>query len=207
MEQSLKAKNLIIDLRFNGGGAILNLMHLSGYFLDSRVSLGYMLDKRALSSFEREAKAPYQSLSDLIPYSNFPLRPSKRDAMYKGNVIVLINAGSGSASEIFTAALRDQWGRTVDASGTISISSNARFSVVGSPSAGAVLFSTIVTHSTGFTVQYPLADYLTPSGLRLEGNPVQPDVLVDANKLLLPNQRDEPLETALLLVKRFTYAG
>ena len=96
---------------------------------------------------------------------------------------MLINGVSGSASEIVAAGLRDTIGATV----------------VGSKSAGAVLVSQYVPASNGFMLQYPLSDYVTIKGVRLEGAGVIPDVLASDPKLRTPNAPDDVVKKAVEL--------
>jgi carboxyl-terminal processing protease len=77
---------------------------------------------------------------------------------------VLINRGSASASEICAAALREVAGAKL----------------IGSRTAGAVLASTYARIGD-WELQYPVTDYVTIKGLRLEGNPLQPDEEVSAS--------------------------
>src|SRR4029077_7762804 len=77
-----KAKNckfLILDLRDNGGGAVEILKRLVGYFFDKDVKLG---DQK----MRKETK---------------PLIAKSHGDSFKGNLIVLVNHGSASASEVF----------------------------------------------------------------------------------------------------------
>jgi carboxyl-terminal processing protease len=204
MLDAVKAKNLIVDLRFNGGGAVLNLFHLAGFFLDPSLNLGYMIDKTAQKTYEDKYFREAKSLSELIPYSNFQMLPMKTATKFTGNIVVLVNGGSGSASEIFAASLREQiTKKSISEDGTITLKENAgSFSIVGAKSAGAVLVSTIGEAAHGFTIQYPLADYLTPGGTRLEGNPIVPDVLVEDAKIMLPGTPDKSVEAALAIFER-----
>ena len=64
--------------------------------------------------------------------------------------------------------------------------------LVGQPSAGAVLTSIFARLPQGFEVQLPLSDYLTPKGVRLEKNPVKPDITVEG----VPS-RDEAQDAAV----------
>ncbi|MEI8283130.1 MAG: S41 family peptidase, partial [Armatimonadota bacterium] len=70
MHDAVKAKNLIIDLRFNGGGAVVNLQHLAGYFVDPQLKLGYMLDKNCLTHFKDKEKREPANLAELAPFAN-----------------------------------------------------------------------------------------------------------------------------------------
>ena len=205
MKDAVKAKNLIVDLRFNGGGAVVNLLHLAGYFVDPKLKLGYMLDKRALNQFKSEEKREPANLAELAPFANdYIMTPKKAPLKFTGNLIILINAGTGSASEIFTAAMHDLYGKkTVDKDGNvIADAANISCTVIGTKSAGAVLFSTFSSASNGFALQMPIADYLTPSTARLEGNPIVPDVQAEDPKILLPTAPDKAIEAALAVAER-----
>ncbi len=206
MKDAVKAQTLVVDLRFNGGGAVSNLLHFAGYFVDPKLKLGYMLDRSSVTKFKKKENRDPASLGELTPFANtFIMTPQKADLKFKGNLVVLINAGTGSASEIFTASMRDLYGKkTVDKDGNIvADTSDAQISVIGSKSAGAVLFSTFTDASNGFALQIPIADYLTPSAGRLEGNPIVPDVTAEDPKLLLPNAQDKVIDAALALSERY----
>lgn len=206
MLDAVKVKNLIVDLRFNGGGAVINLLHFAGYFVDPQLKLGFMLDKGAVTRYRLAEKKESAMLTDLVKYANeFIMTPRPAKAKFSGNLVVLINGGTGSASEIFTAAMRDLYGKkTVNADGdVIPDTAPKSFAVVGSKSAGAVLFSTYVDTAHGFMLQMPVADYLTPSQARLEGNPIVPDVEAADPKFLIPGTMDKPIDSALALFERF----
>ena len=205
MKDAVKTKNLVVDLRFNGGGSVMNLLHLAGHFVDPKLKLGFMLDRGALNRFKSEEKREPAKLAELTPYSTDGfMTPRRADTIFHGNLIILINAGTGSASEIFTAAMRDLYGKKmVDKEGNVTVDpSNITCRVVGSKSAGAVLFSTFTDASNGFALQIPVADYLTPGQDRLEGNPIVPDVTAEDPKLLLPGADDKVIGAALALSER-----
>lgn len=205
MKDAVKMKNLVVDLRFNGGGAVSNLQHFAGYFVDPKLKLGYMLDRGSLNRYKNSEKKDPPTLADLTPFaSTYIMTPQKAPLKFTGNLIVLINAGTGSASEIFTASMRDLYGKkTVDKDGNITADlANISCTVIGSKSAGAVLFSTFTDASNGFALQIPVADYLTPSQGRLEGNPIVPDVEAEDPKVLLPNAPDKAIDAALAIAER-----
>lgn len=204
-KDAVKAKNLVVDLRFNGGGSVYNLLHLAGHFVDPKLKLGYMLDRNSVTKFKKDEKREPANLAELAPFANTMfMTPRKADTVFHGNLIVLVNAGTGSASEIFTASMRDLYGKkTVDKEGNVvADTSNISFTVIGTKSAGAVLFSTFTDASNGFALQIPVADYLTPSTGRLEGNPIVPDVVAEDPKVLLPNAQDKVIEAALAITER-----
>jgi C-terminal processing protease CtpA/Prc len=132
------------------------------------------------------------------------MTPRRVSSKFKGNLIILINAGTGSASEIFTAAMHDLYGKkTIDKEGNVTADiSDSTCTVIGTKSAGAVLFSTFTSASNGFALQMPIADYLTPSTSRLEGNPIVPDVTAEDPKILLPSAPDKAIDAALAITER-----
>jgi carboxyl-terminal processing protease len=132
------------------------------------------------------------------------MTPRKAEAKFTGNLIVLINGGTGSASEIFAASMHDLYGKkTVDKEGAVvPDKSPVNCTIIGSKSAGAVLFSTYMSASNGFALQLPVADYLTPATNRLEGNPIVPDVTTEDPKVFLPNAPDKTIEAALAIAER-----
>jgi carboxyl-terminal processing protease len=89
-------------------------------------------------------------------------------------VAALIDGASGSGSEIMAGALREQLGAKL----------------YGRRSAGAVLASLIqpIGDDLGFLLQYPVTDYVTIKGLRIEGNGVQPDFSFPIGKFGEPDR-------------------
>lgn len=89
----LKKENitgLILDLRFNGGGSLLEAINLAGVFIDNG-PLALM----------QEVDQPAVTLKDL-----------NRGTLYSGPLVILINGYSASASELVSAALQD-WNRAI----------------------------------------------------------------------------------------------
>ena len=182
MKEANRARNLILDLRDNGGGAVVNLEHLLGMLLPPDKPIGTFISKSLVNRYRLETGEDATDLAKVAEFSDSKITPrlNKRVPRYKGNLVVLVNRWSGSASEIAAAALRDVAGAQV----------------VGTKSAGAVLVSVIVDASNGFRLQYPLSDYVTIKGQRLEGSGVAPDIEVADPKLRLPDTKDEVVEKA-----------
>jgi carboxyl-terminal processing protease len=105
---------------------------------------------------------------------------------YTGPVAVLIDGGSGSATEIFAAGLQEL----------------RRAVIVGERSAGAVLPSDMVKLPTGAIFQYAFADFRTPSGALIEGRGVAPDVEVKHTRASLLAGRDAQLEKAIMELQK-----
>ncbi|MDI9640870.1 S41 family peptidase, partial [Geitlerinema splendidum] len=162
-EASEKASAVVLDLRGNGGGRVVNLQHLASFFLDAREQpMGTFIGRQQVAEYEKE-HGPTADLAAIAEFTKFKTRAAiNRDKiMISQKVAVLVDGASGSASEMMAAALRE--------------SRNAP--VLGSRTAGAVLASLILPlgDKAGFWVQYPVTDYVTIKGMRLEGNGVVPD--------------------------------
>ncbi len=158
------APAVIVDLRNNPGGVGAMAPAIAGFFLTTKASLGSMKMRRGEIRF--------------IAYS-------QTDA-YTGPLIVLVDEGSASTSEIFAGALQE----------------SGRATVIGQPSLGAVLPSVVERLPNGAIFQYAVADFKTPKGVLLEGRGVKPDVDVALRRSDFLAGRDPVLEAALKLAKQ-----
>jgi len=182
MKEAQGAKNLILDLRSNGGGAVVNMMHLLSMTLPEGTPIGTFVSRSAVNSYVKETGGKADELDKIAKWYDRPLKTAKPKAMepFKGNIVVLVNGASGSASEITAAALQEMRGSAV----------------IGSKSAGAVLVSIMRPIANGYLMQYPITDYVTPNGVRLEGRGVIP--VVEAAPVMKFGQKDEAIEKAIL---------
>jgi len=155
---------IIFDLRGNPGGLGAMSSGITGHLETREISLGRMSMRRG--------------------YLNFPVYPQKNP--YAGKIVVLIDGGSASTSEIFAAGLQEI-GRAV---------------VVGERSAGAALPSIFDKLLTGALFQYAVADFKTPKGNLVEGQGVRPDVEVRHSRAALLLGRDLQLDAAIEQVKK-----
>ncbi len=165
-EVDAKAKYLVIDLRSNGGGAVTNLNHFLSMLIPDKTPVGTFVSRTRVDEY---AKTHADNLTDPVAIAAWATRKFKTNqresvAPFTGKIAVLINRGSASASEIASAALKD-----------------CRDAVlVGKNSLGAVLASVYKGLPDGYELQYPVQDYITIKGERLEGHPRVPDLEVDA---------------------------
>jgi carboxyl-terminal processing protease len=120
-------KNLILDLRSNGGGYLNAATGLSDEFLGDRKMIVYT---EGLHNRKREYKA------------------SSEGSFEEGNLIVLINEGSASASEIVSGAVQD-WDRGI---------------ILGRRSFGKGLVQQPYWLNEGSMIRLTTAHYFTPSG-------------------------------------------
>ena len=146
MDRVAGHKALVIDLRGNGGGAEETLLRLLGNLFDHDVKVGDIQRRK-------ETK---------------PLVAKTRGAQaFKGQVVVLVDNGSGSSAEILARVVQ------VEKRGT----------VVGDRTAGAVMRARLFSHEVGVTTaaffgaSVTDADLKMTDGKSLEGTGVTPDEL------------------------------
>ena len=106
-------------------------------------------------------------------------------ASYRGKVVVLVEGATGSAAEIFSAVLQV----------------HKRATVIGRRTAGAVLASWFHRLPGGGELQLSREDYVAPGGRRIEGNGVEPDVIVTRTLADIRIGRDPDLAAALEVLR------
>lgn len=160
-DEASKAERLILDLRFNGGGAVVNLSHLAGKLLPAYTPLGKFITRADANKF-KEANPELPDDPALVAKEfgwTIGARAQRDSKRFEGELVVMVSPSSASASEIFAAAIKE----------------HKRGKIVGTKTAGAVLASTFVRLPEGFSLQIPLMEFVTPGGVRLEGAGVEPD--------------------------------
>jgi len=184
MKEAATAKRMILDLRSNGGGAVANFIHLLGFFMPEGTPVGTFVNKSMVEQFVKETGYAPDDTLKIAYWSERKVKAGKAPIEpFKGHVAVLINGGTGSASEIVAAALQETLGSPV----------------VGTKSAGAVLVSVMVPLPFGYQIQYPISDYVTMQGVRLEKNGVTPDVIAQAPRF---GEQDSAIGKAVALLYR-----
>jgi carboxyl-terminal processing protease len=133
---------VVLDLRNNPGGVLDSAVDVSDLFLDSGVIV--TADGRSLQSrFTRSAH--------------------RGDILDGAELVVLVNGGSASASEIVAGALQD----------------HNRATIVGTPTFGKGLVQTVMPLSKGRAIKLTTSRYFTPSGDSIHEVGIQPDVQVE----------------------------
>jgi len=120
-----------------------------------------------------------------------PFEINPRLEAYGGRLAILVDRGSASTTEILAQGLQDL----------------GRARVFGTHTAGAALPSEIVQLPNGDRFQYPEANYISMKGRVLEGNGVEPDVVVRPTLAALKQGRDLPLEHATAWIKAGDASG
>lgn len=182
MGEVAKAETMILDLRSNGGGAVVNLQHFLSHLLPPRTVVGTMVSRRLANAYQRETSKDPSDGKEIAKWTNNHFRTGTvKTEPFAGKIAVLINRGSASASEICAAALRE----------------HKKSPLIGSRSAGAVLVSRVFPLPHGFEMKVPTADYYTSTLERLEGNPLKPDAeILSTDAIALYTKARELLSNA-----------
>ena len=135
-------QGLIIDLRNNPGGLLSAAVGVSEQFLES--------DKLVVSIKGRDGRKDEYRARMQSEHFEYPM-------------IVLVNQGSASASEIVAAAMQD-WGKAV---------------IVGKTTFGKGSVQTILPLSDGSGLRLTTAKYFTPRGESIHKVGVKPDIVVE----------------------------
>jgi len=157
-------KGLILDLRNDPGGLLEQAVRVSDEFLKSGLIV------------YTEGRSKQQTM-------RFYARSGLADGKFASiPMVVLINEGSASASEIVAGALKDQ----------------KRALIVGTKSFGKGSVQTIIPLEDGSALRLTTALYYTPSGITINEKGIVPDVVVDekppAPDKSLQNLRDEAMD-------------
>jgi carboxyl-terminal processing protease len=150
------AEALVLDLRGNGGGLLTEAVLVSSIFVED----GEIVSVRGRARPNRTEDAQGDAIEEDIP------------------VVVLVDGGSASASEIVTGALRDR----------------NRATVVGTNTFGKGLVQEVEPLSNGGVLDLTVAKYYLPSGKTIRSDGLKPDVRARDNP---KTERDEALPVAL----------
>jgi carboxyl-terminal processing protease len=151
---------LIIDLRGNPGGVGAMSIPIARMFVREGASLGVL----QMREFNQE----------------FNVEPNP-DA-FDGPIVILVDEGTASTSEIFAVGMRDI----------------GRVTIVGAgPSAGMALPSMIETLPDGGLIQYVVGDYHSAKGSAAEGEGVVPSIKVEESRADYAAGRDPVLDAGV----------
>ena len=157
-------KGLIIDLRNNPGGYLEVAVNLAGWFLNS----GDIIVSEEFHSGEKdEFKANGNGFFKDIP------------------MVILINEGSASASEILAGALRD----------------NRNIKIIGKKSFGKGTVQELQQLKGGSSIKITVAHWLMPNGGLIDKNGIIPDYDINITEEDIKNDKDPQLEKAIEILK------
>ncbi len=138
------AKGLILDVRNNGGGLLSNAAEIAGMFLKKGDIIVFTVDRDG----NKEAMR------------------SEGEYIWQGPLVMLINEGSASASEILAGAIRD----------------NDYGTLVGYHTFGKASVQSVRQLPDNSAILLTVAKYLTPSGHDISKKGISPDVEVKTGK-------------------------
>lgn len=156
-------RQAVIDLRKQSNG------QLKGLVLDLRDNPGGLLDVATVvaDDFLDPALMPVNKLivytKSSIPESRLSYSATAGDILFNAPIVVLINGGSASASEIVAGALQDQ----------------KRAVLVGTTSFGKGSVQTVIPLDANSAIKLTTALYYTPAGRSIQATGIRPDVIVD----------------------------
>jgi len=148
-------ESLILDLRNNPGGVLEGAVDVSNLFIDKKGLVVYTEGR--------------------IPSSNLKFKTEPGDIMLGSPIVVLINEGSASASEIVAGALQD----------------HNRAIIMGSASFGKGSVQTIIELEDGYGLKVTTARYYTPSGRSIQAKGIEPDIAL--KNISLENEKEKDI--------------
>ena len=158
-------KGFIIDLRSNPGGLLTNAIYISDMFLDGGTIVS-TVDRDGYKETQRATPGVYT----------------------KKPVVVLINKGSASASEIFSGAMKD----------------NHRAVIIGEQSFGKGLVQEINKLPYEAGINITIQKYLTPNGTDINKKGITPDIEVKLSEDDIKDKKDVQLEKAIEVLSKMT---
>lgn len=164
-------KNLIIDLRDNGGGGIEAAFEFGKYIMNNAVEIGYFVTNKLqytdfdIDLFKNLPVAEPQTTDEFIEglkhgkgaklVFNNPGTP-----VISGNIFILTNGGTASTCEPIVYVLKE----------------SKRATIIGEKTAGAMLSAAYFDISGKYKLVLPIADFYTYDGVRLDGIGVTPNI-------------------------------
>ena len=156
-------KNIIIDLRENPGGFLNSAVHIAGYFMKGTAVIEKSFDGSE-KRIETEKNAIYSS----------PLLQDKK-------IVILIDQGSASASEILSGALKEK----------------AKAYIIGMKSFGKGSVQEPIDYKDGSGLNVTIAKWYTPNGVTIHKKGIEPDKKVEITEQDVKDKKDPQLDAAL----------
>jgi carboxyl-terminal processing protease len=165
LNKSGDKKGIIIDLRSNPGGLLTNAIYISDMLLKG----GAIVSTVDRDRYKMTTRAKYNQVTG---------KP----------IVVLINKGSASASEILSGALKD----------------NHRATIVGEQSFGKGLVQEINKLPDEAGMNITIQRYLTPSGQDINKKGISPDVVVELTEENVKAKDDVQLKKAIEVLEQMS---
>lgn len=156
-----KAAGVIVDMRNNPGGLLTSAVHLGSEFVSGTIVKQEFADG-TVRSLPQDHKGELQSMP----------------------IVVLVNDGSASASEIFAGAIAD----------------NNRGKIVGEKTFGKGTVQDALELTGGSGLHVTIAKWLTPKGKSIHGAGIEPDIVIERSTDDVAAGRDPQLDRALEII-------
>ena len=163
-EKKSKTKGYVLDLRNNPGGLLTQAINITDFFLE---------DGEIVSTKGRKISETRKFFA------------RKGDEIKGKPIVILINNGSASASEIFAGALKD----------------HKRAIILGENSYGKGSVQSIIPLTNGGGMRLTISKYYLPSGKSISEVGVTPDILIEeeGDDFLINSEKDNQLNYAIKL--------
>lgn len=159
--QGAKIQGLVLDLRNNPGGILDSAVQIADAFLD------------------RDKLKSYDNLivytKGRLPGNQLKEKAHAGDILNGAPMVVLVNGGSASASEIVAGALQDYH----------------RAIIVGTQTFGKGSVQTVLPLKDNRGLKLTTALYYTPAGRSIQATGIKPDIVVNNVKIPEPNEKEE----------------
>ena len=165
LTKSTDKKAYILDLRSNPGGLLSNAIYISDMFLNG----GAIVSTVDRDGYKETTKA-------------------NRGTLTTKPLVVLVDKGSASASEIFSGAIKD----------------NKRGVIVGTQSFGKGLVQEINKLPNNAGINITIQKYLTPNGTDIHKKGISPDVLVELSENDIKTKNDVQLKKAIEVAQQLS---
>ncbi|MFN4227718.1 MAG: S41 family peptidase [Candidatus Ratteibacteria bacterium] len=162
-------KGLILDLRNNPGGLLNVAIEVSELFLPPNKLIVYTEGRK-----KKDSAKFY----------------SKNKPIWQKPIVLLVNGGSASASEILFGALKDNY---------------PNFLSIGTKTFGKGSVQNVISLSDGSAIKLTIAKYYTPKGICIDGEGISPDIEVklEGEKPIIPaSDEDLQFKRALEEIKK-----
>jgi carboxyl-terminal processing protease len=161
------ARGLVLDLRGNPGGLLETSVNIASHFLDAGVVVTLESGRGQSTSYTVRPRAP----------------------RYTGPLVVLVDRGSASASEVVAGALQD-----------------AGIKLIGTRTYGKATVQAVYRLRDGSGMRVTVSRYVTPAGRDIEGRGLTPDIEVSSGGATIGSPDDAPLNRAVSLLQQAALA-
>ena len=161
LNRGRELRGLVLDLRNNPGGLLDQAVAVSDRFLPGNLTIVSTRGRQASQFTEEKSK--------------------ERDTEKPYPIVVLVNAGSASASEIVAGALQD----------------HRRAVILGTPTFGKGSVQTVIEMADGSGLKLTIARYYTPKGRSIQEKGISPDFVVGETEGTAQSKSDQLRERDL----------